>query len=149
MIYWFVLFATIILFPAIARRRRLARPFRPFSYRSSRRKRSHHPARKAAAVQPATARRRVGQTLADHGVYIIARNLSDAIATVSGGVKQGVSLQGSPNWGSISTCNTSPGSRAAPFTSCLTICKASPSTPSTAAHTSTTACSRATVPRSA
>jgi hypothetical protein len=35
-----------------------------------------------------------GQTLADHGIYIIARNLSDEIATVSGGVKRGLSFQG-------------------------------------------------------
>ena len=35
-----------------------------------------------------------GQTLADHGVYIVAKNLSDEIATVSGGAKQGLSYQG-------------------------------------------------------
>ena len=34
------------------------------------------------------------QTLADHGIYIIARNLSYEIATVSGGVKRGLLFQG-------------------------------------------------------
>jgi porin len=35
-----------------------------------------------------------GQALADHGFYIVARNLADEIATISGGLKQGLSFQG-------------------------------------------------------
>ena len=35
-----------------------------------------------------------GQTLADHGVYLVGRNLAEEISNVSGGVKQGSSFEG-------------------------------------------------------
>ena len=35
-----------------------------------------------------------GRTLADHGIYIIAKNLSEGLSNVSGGVKRGTSYEG-------------------------------------------------------
>ena len=96
MIYWFVLFATIILFPAIAEAQVQTGTTLPPLLIPIEPPETFPPSGTQGGylfnLRPLGAD--FGQTLADHGVYIIARNLSDAIATVSGGVKQGVSFQG-------------------------------------------------------
>jgi hypothetical protein len=96
MIYWIVLFATIILFPAIAEAQvqtgttlsPLLIPLEPPE--------TFPPSGTQGGylfnLRPLGSD--FGQTLADHGIYIIARNLSGEIATVSGGVKRGLSFQG-------------------------------------------------------
>ncbi len=96
MIYWFFLFATMILFPVIAEAQdQTGTTFPPLLI----------PLEPPEAL-PASGTQGgyffnlrplgadFGQALADHGIYIVARNLSDDIATVSGGVKQGLSFQG-------------------------------------------------------
>ncbi len=94
--YWLVLVATIILFPAVAEAQAqtgttypsLLIPLEPLE--------TFPPSGTQGGylfnLRPLGAD--FGQTLADHGVYIVAKNLSDEIATVSGGAKQGLSYQG-------------------------------------------------------
>jgi carbohydrate-selective porin OprB len=96
MIYWFGLFATIILFPAIAEAQvqtdttlpPLLIPLEPLE--------TFPPSSTQGGylfnLRPIGAD--FGQTLADHGIYIIARNLSEEIAVVSGGLKRGASYEG-------------------------------------------------------
>jgi porin len=96
MVYWFVLFATIILFPTVAEAQDQAGTALPSLL---------IPLEPPEALPPSGTQggylfnlrplgADFGRTLADHGIYIIARNLSDEIATVSGGLKRGLSFQG-------------------------------------------------------
>jgi porin len=96
MVYWFVLLATIILCPAVAEAQAqtgstlppLLIPLEPPEVLPP----SGTQGGYLFDLRPLGAD--FGRSLADHGVYIIARNLSDEIATVSGGTKQGLSYQG-------------------------------------------------------
>jgi porin len=96
MIYWFVLFATMILFPAIVAAQVQTATTLPPLLIPIEPPETFPPSGTQGGylfnLRPLGAD--FGQTLADHGVYIIARNLSEEIATVSGGVKQGLSFQG-------------------------------------------------------
>src|SRR3984885_15948575 len=100
MVYWFALFATLIMFPAVAQTQNQAQAqtgttFPPLLI----------PLEPPEALPPSGTEgsylfnlrplgAEFGQNLADHGIYLVARDLSDEIATVSGGVKQGLSFQG-------------------------------------------------------
>jgi porin len=96
MLYWFVLFATIILFPVIAIAQvqtettfpSLLIPLEPQEALPE----SGTEGGYLFNLRPLNAD--FGRTLADHGIYIIARNLSEEIANVSGGVKRGASFEG-------------------------------------------------------
>ena len=96
MIYWFVLFATIILFPAIAEAQVQTGTTLPPLLIPLEPPETFPPSGTEGGylfnLRPLGAD--FGRTLADHGIYIIARNLSDEIANVSGGVKRGMSFQG-------------------------------------------------------
>jgi porin len=96
MIYWFVLFATIILFPAIAEAQVQTGTTYPSLLIPLEPPETFPPSGTQGGylfnLRPLGAD--FGQTLADHGIYIVGRNLSDEIATVSGGVKRGLSYQG-------------------------------------------------------
>jgi porin len=96
MIYWFVLFATIILFPAIAEAQVQTGTTYPSLLIPLEPPETFPPSGTQGGylfnLRPFGAD--FGHALADHGIYIIARNLSDEIATVSGGVKRGLSYQG-------------------------------------------------------
>src|ERR1700761_8323946 len=96
MVYWFALFATLILFPTVAQAQtQTGMTFPPLLI----------PLEPPEALPPSGTEggylfnlRPLGaefaQNLANHGIYLVARDLSDEIATVSGGVKQGLSFQG-------------------------------------------------------
>jgi porin len=100
MVYWFALFATLIMFPAVAQTQNQAQAqtgttFPPLLI----------PLEPPEALPPSGTEggylfnlrplgAEFGQNLADHGIYLVARDLSDEIATVSGGGKQGLSFQG-------------------------------------------------------
>jgi porin len=98
MVYWFALFATLILFPTVAQAQAqtqtgmtfppLLIPLEPPEALPS----SGTEGGYLFNLRPLGAE--FGQNLADHGIYLVARDLSDEIATVSGGVKQGLSFQG-------------------------------------------------------
>lgn len=96
MIYWFVLFATIILFPAVADAQAQTGTTLPPLLIPLEPPETFPPSGTQGGylfnLRPLGAD--FGQTLADHGIYIVARNLSDEIATVSGGVQRGLSYQG-------------------------------------------------------
>jgi hypothetical protein len=136
MIYWFVLFATIILFPAIAEAQVQTGTTLPPLLIPLEPPETFPPSGTQGGylfnLRPLGSD--FGQTLAENGIYIIARNLSDEIATVSGGVKRGLSFQGFTQLGFDLDMKRIAGSLAAPFTSCSTIWRASPSTPGPAAR---------------
>ena len=94
--YWLVLVATIILFPAVAEAQAQTGTTYPSLLIPLEPPETFPPSGTQGGylfnLRPLGAD--FGQTLADHGVYIVAKNLSDEIATVSGGAKQGLSYQG-------------------------------------------------------
>src|SRR5246127_2995666 len=94
--YWFVLVATIILFPAVAEAQAQTGTTYPSLLIPLEPPETFPPSGTQGGylfnLRPLRAD--FGQTLADHGVYIVAKNLSDEIATGSGGAKQGLSYQG-------------------------------------------------------
>ena len=96
MVYWLVLLATMILLPAAAEAQSQPNPSYPSLLIPIEPPETFPPSGTQGGylfnLRPLGAD--FGQNLADHGIYIIARNLSDEIATVSGGQKQGLSFQG-------------------------------------------------------
>jgi porin len=96
MIYWFVLFATMILFPAVAEAQAqtgttfppLLIPIEPPEALPA----SGTQGGYLFNLRPVGAD--FGRSLADHGIYIVARNLAEEIANVSGGRKRGASFEG-------------------------------------------------------
>jgi len=96
MAYWFVLFAMTILLPAVAAAQTQPGTTYPSLLIPLEPPETFPPSGTQGGylfnLRPLGAD--FGQTLADHGIYIVARNLSDEIATVSGGVQRGLSYQG-------------------------------------------------------
>jgi hypothetical protein len=66
-----------------------------------------------------------GRTLADNGIYLVARDLAEVLGNVRGGRKRGGSFEGYTALGSNLERERIPESPAAPFTSSSTICRAS------------------------
>jgi porin len=101
MLYWLVLFATILLVPVAAAAQSAPATTYPSLLIPLEPPENLPPSGTEGGylfnLRPLGAD--FGQNLADHGVYIIARNLSDEIATVGGGLKQGLSFQGYTTFG--------------------------------------------------
>jgi porin len=96
MVYWFAIFAMMILFPAIAEAQveagrtalSLLIPLEPPEALPA----SGTQGGYLFNLRPLGAD--FGKTLADHGVYLVARDLSEILGNVSGGLKRGGSFEG-------------------------------------------------------
>jgi porin len=96
MVYWFAVFATMILVPAIAEAQVQAGPTAPSLL---------IPLEPPEALPPSGTQGGYlfnlrplgvdfGRALADNGIYLVARDLSEVLGNVSGGRKQGGSFEG-------------------------------------------------------
>jgi porin len=96
MVYWFAVFATIILFPAVAEAQvqtgptfpPLLIPLEPLEALPD----SGTQGGYLFNLRPFGAD--FGRSLADHGIYITGKNLSEGLSNVSGGLKRGTFFEG-------------------------------------------------------
>ena len=82
-----------------------------------------------------------GAALADHGIYLVARDLSEEMGAIDGGIKRGGFFEGYSSVGADLDLHRIAGIPRTPCTCCCRTCRGSQSRPIPAAPMPTTVCS--------